>query len=153
MAREPWKNRLRGLVLRHEDINVAADKMIRSMSSDELRSALHDLMVVFARTEFTGLFQVRAQGSRVLDEIAVLPGVDRVFVPPAEVRELAWLVDGVRVSWSRATAGQHLARAGFCRRIAETHVASAVRHEAAAAVISEAGVSCLADLGVVAVAA
>jgi hypothetical protein len=56
------------------------------------------------------------------------------------------LPDGRFVAWLDATADDHLARAGWQRGLAAAVVEDAERHEKAAAMIEEAGVSRLRDL-------
>lgn len=56
------------------------------------------------------------------------------------------LADGTRVEWLQATPGQHRERAEMQRRLAGKCLVDAKRHEEAASVIEEFGVTCLAEV-------
>ena len=88
--------------------------------------------------------QTRVKERRVAAEIAA--GAD----PVAALRELTGsgfhLPDTTYVLHLEATAEQHRLRAGWCTERANGLMATAKFHEDCAAVIEEAGVTCLADL-------
>jgi hypothetical protein len=94
--------------------------------------------------------RVRAVEQRVV-EIAERAGNSQPLTNP-EIRahlmtEFFWVPGSCElIRWDQATPEQHLARAGWLRRMAGGLVRTAELHEEAAAVISAAGVRCLADL-------
>jgi hypothetical protein len=71
---------------------------------------------------------------------------DRVSARRLLAEETFALKDGSVVHWLDATAEQHRARAAWQRELAGNCVKDAKRHEAAAAEIEAAGVTCLRDL-------
>ena len=64
----------------------------------------------------------------------------------AKISPLEFYVDGEMVTWGRATAAQHLARANYQRLEAQGKIDDASRHEFIATLIEKRGVTCLDDI-------
>lgn len=62
------------------------------------------------------------------------------------VNETFTLSDGTNVGWNEATPAQHRERAEMQRRLAGNCLVDAERHEQAALLIEQCGVSCLAEI-------
>ena len=72
--------------------------------------------------------------------------VDLLAQRDALMRETFVLSDGTRVRWLQATPAQHRDRAMLQRRLAGQYLEEAQRHEAAAELIEQRGVTCLAEI-------
>jgi len=72
--------------------------------------------------------------------------VDLLARREALMRETFVLSDGTRVRWLQATPEQHRDRAMLQRRLAGQYLEEAQRHEDAAELIEQRGVTCLAEI-------
>ena len=147
-----WKDTLRKLSETEQDVHRAVSKVLKTMTKDEMVAACHDLMVIHASTTFVQVWGPNGKKTTTIS-MHPLPNSARVFSPPPEIKQRAWLVNGELVHWATATAEQHLTRAAMRRKIAVTEIQVAELHEKAAEEIQAAGVRCLADLASVQVAA
>lgn len=132
---------LRNLARQGTDPEEAADKVLASLSTKQVREIARPLLV----WEATRAQRIHTRS--IERKVAAAP--DKQTRSDAR-RELIdrgfWLPDGRYVDWLKASADEHLERAEWLRGRAGAFVQTAVSHEEAAAEIREAGVSCLADL-------
>lgn len=148
-----WKETLRKLSETEPDLNRAVNKVLKTMTKDEMTQACFELMSRYGHEVYNKTWGIQRKDRLDMKSMHPLPGTDRVFAPPAEVRQRAWLVKGQVIHWETATADQHRERAAMRRKIAATEIEVAEMHEKAADEITAAGVTCLADLKSVQVAA
>lgn len=116
---------------------------------DELRESVFP----YVRNEFRIIHRRRtlAQEKKTFDKPS--KNLDQVRLPVALltnrlllVTETFALSDGTRVKWLEATPAQHRERAAMQRRLAGSCILDAERHEQAADLIEQFGVSCLAEI-------
>lgn len=133
---------LRKLVDEGKTPEQAADAALSGARKADLVSFVRPLVVMKARQ-----FQ-RSMIRDIEEEVdaRIADGEDPLSVRRKLSQSSFALPDGSYVDWLDATADQHLLRAGWQRNQAMALVADAERHEAAAAAIRAAGVSCLRDL-------
>lgn len=118
-------------ILTRKDIKI----LVRPLLMDEAQN-LHR-----ARTR-----RIEQQVDRDLAGDPPLDLAGRAEARRALVAEQFVLPDGTWVNWLDATADEHRARAGWLRNLAAATLATAARHQQAAAEIESAGVLCLRDL-------
>lgn len=121
----------------------AAEQVIRSTPKTELAALVFPLLVVHARRFIRhGLRDIENEAHRLIDS-----GEDPLVVRRKLSQTEFALPDGRYVSWGQATAEDHRLRAQWQRAHSASCIEDAERHEAAAALIETAGVSCLDSLG------
>lgn len=133
---------LRKLVAEGMTPDEAADAALSRARRADLIAYVRPLVVMKARQY--GRAAIRLVEEEIDDRIAA--GEDPISVRRKLSQRCFSLPDSTYVEWLDATAEQHLARAGWLRKSAGSILATAERHEAAAAAILAAGVSCLRDL-------
>jgi hypothetical protein len=131
---------LDGVLRKHLDAGKTPDEAAKAvLASREHRQLLLPLLVWRAHKvtrQETRAVERRVRKAGVASPDARRELIERGFILP----------DGRFVEWLYATADEHLARAGWQRDNARAIVADAELHEEAAKRITEAGVTCLADL-------
>lgn len=133
---------LRKLVNEGMTPDQAADAALNRARKIDLVAYVRPLVVMKAR-------QLQRGNTRTIEhevDARIADGEDPLSVRRKLSQSHFSLPDSTYVEWLGATAEQHLARAGWLRLQADTTVATAERHEAAAAAIRAAGVTCLRDL-------
>lgn len=120
----------------------AADRALAGATKEALARVLRPLVVMEARR------LCRGDTRNLEDEVdtRIAAGEDPLSVRRKLSGSEFALPDGRYVPWLDATAADHLARAGWQRRVGQACITDAERHEVAAADIEAAGVTCLRDL-------
>lgn len=143
-ARLSMDKRLRSLLRSGATPEDAAAAVVKKATRADLEAlmaswALHRARHISRRLVVHAERAVEAAGSTVA--VAVAAGAP-------QVRGIMAYVDGHGlVAWDQMTADQHDARAAMQRRLAGECIQDAERHEEAARMIREAGVTCLAEIG------
>lgn len=124
------------------DSDAAAARLLRTITKAELGKFITPLLLNEGhRYERTLTRRIEAEV-----DARLAAGEDPISVRRKLVGESFPLPGVGLVKWVEATPEQHLARAAWQRTHAAASIADAERHEAAAALIEEHGVTCLADL-------
>jgi hypothetical protein len=129
-----------GVLRKHLEAGKTPEQAAKAvLDSREHRQLLLPLLVWRAH-------KVTRQETRAVEREVRKAGMDAPAARQELVGRTFALPDGRLVGWLEATAEDHLARAGWQRDHARAIVADAELHEEAAKRITDAGVTCLADL-------
>lgn len=123
------------------------EDLARPLIFDRVRRSMRDRV---RRIEHVVFGPIKPANVRAGKSGRIRPAADGAATRPAQMAALlreTFVVDesGRRVTWGEATGADHLARAEYLRRNATASLRTAARHEEAARIIAEDGVTCLAE--------